>query len=108
MTRDEAETVLDQGRLFVVIRPQFPGVQVPPHLFSAPRVTLMFSTYFQDPVELTDDYIAQVLTFGGHPWPCHVPLAAVEHHYSSPHDFQAAPPPRAPALRLLGDDDEEA
>jgi hypothetical protein len=106
MTRAEAEFVLDNGRLFVVFRPTSPGIRIPEHLMSAPRVTLCFSTlYDTGGVELDDDYISQALSFGGRICRCHVPLAAVEHFYGADHDLQPAPVPQAPRLRLVGDDE---
>ena len=105
MTRAEAQAILEVGRLFVVFDPRFPGIDVHAPLFSAPKVTLMFSHLFDTTVDLCDDYIAQNLSFKGDNHLCHVPLAAVIHFYGAEHDLQPAPVPTAPKLRLVGDDD---
>lgn len=105
MTKDDADWALGSGKLFVTFRPTFPGVALPENLMSEPVVTLSFSQLYGTDIDLTDDYIAQELSFQGRNFLCHVPMAAVDHWYVGSHEIQPKPLPRR--LRLLkgGKDD---
>lgn len=105
-TRDLLAMALDQGVTYVSFNPTFPGVEVPAHLHRGQHLILKFSHYYDSSVDLTDDYIAQELVFQGRRYACHVPLAAVDAVKVDEHDFQPAPVPKGPRLRLIGDDDD--
>jgi stringent starvation protein B len=100
------EMCLDRGVVYVEFDPRFPGVEVPRDQRTGDSLILRFSHYYNTPIDLTEDYIAQELTFGGRPYPCHVPLAAIRAAKVEEHDLQAAPVPKKPALRLVGGDDD--
>jgi len=103
MTQDEVFEALDLGILYVVFDPRSPDVDVPPQFRNQDRLTLKFSVYYEDQVEVDAGYISQILSFGGHEYLCRVPLAAIEDWRIDDHEFQAAPVPTAPKLRLVED-----
>jgi stringent starvation protein B len=104
--KDMISLVLDRGVVNIRFDPRHPGVDVPAHLRRGPELILKFSHYYDAPIDLTEDHISQVLSFQGQDHPCHVPLAAIDAIKVEGHDFQPAPVPQAPRLRLIGDDDE--
>lgn len=102
--REMIEMALNTGIAYISFHAR--GADIPDHVRDREIVTLKFSVYYPDPIRVDDDSICQVLTFDGRPYPCQVPFSSIVGIRVEPHDFQPAPVPQKPALRLVGDEEE--
>lgn len=68
--------LLDE-HVLVHLKPSYPGVDIPPHLRSAPTVTLKLSTLFRGGLEVQEDSIVAELLFNAEYYQCHIPLDAI-------------------------------
>jgi hypothetical protein len=79
-TRNQVEEALKHGLTFISIDTSVPGVVLPKKLRGERYVGLNLSWYFRGAdMALEDDAIYVTLTFGGDPFRCVVPWAAVQH-----------------------------
>lgn len=76
--RERLLKLLDMGMVMVHLDARSADVSVPPQFACDPHLRLNLSYRFRPcDIEVTEDHVQATLTFGGEPWLCHVPLAAV-------------------------------
>ena len=68
---------LDDGKTMVYLDSRADGVDVPESLRDNPNLRLNLSRRFPRPLLITQDGVDAVLTFGGEPYRCVIPYAAI-------------------------------
>ena len=71
------EQYLEEEHVLVHVNPSAEGVVLPQDLMANPTTTLKLSHYFARPLDINSERAIAELSFGGKPFKCNVPLAAI-------------------------------
>ena len=75
--RETLERLLAQDHILVYANTSVKGLVVPPHLYSAPSVTLKLSKLFRGGLWFEEEKVTSDLLFGPNYFTCEIPYAAI-------------------------------
>ena len=75
--RETLERLLEQDHILVYANTSAKGLVVPPHLYSAPSVTLKLSKLFRGGLWFEEEKVTSDLLFGPNYFTCEIPYASI-------------------------------